>query len=104
MYFAAEKSRQKKKSSNSLPFQSDFEGRTKKGIFSDCKSSSCFKWAGVKKSTLLCLGDLTVLEQGEQLLHSSSSGLWSRKKRQHRPVIPWYFSLNSCPLIFDGAS
>lgn len=73
----------------------------RKGIFSDCKSSSCFIWAGVKKSTLFCLGDLTVLDQGEQLLHSSSNGLWSRKKRQHRPVISWYFSLNSCPLISD---
>lgn len=101
VYFAAEKSRQKKKSSNSFPCQSDFESRTKKGIFSDCKSSSCFKWAGVKESTLLCLGDLTVLDQGEQLLHSSSNELWSRKKRQRRPVVSRYFILNSCPLISD---
>lgn len=73
----------------------------KRGVFSNYKSSSCFKWAGVKKSTLLCIGDLTVLDQGEQQLHSSSSGFWSRKKRQHRPVVAWYFDLNSCPLISD---
>lgn len=73
----------------------------RRGVFSDCKSSSCFKWAGVKKSTLLCLGDLTVLDQGEQQLHSSSGGLCSRKKKQHRPVVAWYFSLISCPLISD---
>lgn len=75
-------------------------GQDSRGVFSDCKSSSCFKWVGVKKTTLPCLGDLTAPDQGEQQLHFSSSiSLWSRKNRQHRPVVAWYFSLNSCLLI-----
>lgn len=73
----------------------------RRGFFSNCKSSSCFKWAGVKKSTLLCLRDLTVPDREEQQLHFSRNGLWSRKNRHHRPVVPWYFSSNPCPLISD---
>lgn len=67
------------------------------GFSLNWKSSSCFKWAGVKQSTLLCLRDLTVPDQEVWQLHFSRNGLWSRKNRQHRPVVAWYFSSNPSP-------
>lgn len=77
-----------KKSFNSLPCQSDLEGRAgqRREVSSDYKSSSCFKWAGVRRVPCSALGPASTgpggapashlqqwtLEQGEQAAQTSS--------------------------------
>lgn len=61
-----------KTSSSSLPCQSDLAGRAgqRRGISSDHKSSSCFKWVDVRRVPASHL-QRWALEQGEQAAQTS---------------------------------